>query len=280
MPADQTEPASLLTAAFAAVILALAHVGTPYLRFLHGTPRSAWLSAAGGVAVAYVFVHLLPELAEGQQHLTGALNSGSGMDDGGSIGTAGLRMAERHVYVVALAGLALFYGLERLANLSRAGTSTAVRDTGGAGDDGSEHGAPHEATSPGVFWVHMAFFSLYNALVGYLLVWGEHETTAVLALFTTAFAFHFVVTDFGLYVHHRARYHDVGRWLLGAAVFAGFGAASATRLPDEALAVLLAFLAGGVILNVIKEEVPNERQSRFWAFAAGLIAYTALLLTL
>ncbi len=274
MPADQAGAAPLLSAAVAAVVLALAHIGTPYLRFLHGTPRSAWLSAAGGVAVAYVFVHLLPELAQGQQHITGAL------EDGGSRGAAGLRMAERHVYVVALAGLALFYGLERMANRSREGTDTAVRDIRGAGDEGSDHGAPHEATSVGVFWVHMVFFSLYNALVGYLLVWGEHETTALLALFTTAFALHFVVTDFGLYVHHRARYHNIGRWVLVAAVFIGFGAAIATRLPEEALAVLLAFLAGGVILNVLKEEVPNERQSRFWAFAAGLIAYTALLLTL
>ena len=28
--------------------------------------RSRWLSLAGGVSVAYVFVHILPELAKGQ----------------------------------------------------------------------------------------------------------------------------------------------------------------------------------------------------------------------
>jgi hypothetical protein len=43
--------------------------------------------------------------------------------------------------------------------------------------------------------------------------------------------------------------------------------------------VLVALLAGGVILNVLKEEVPSERQSRFWAFAAGAAAYAGLLLT-
>jgi hypothetical protein len=35
-----------------------------------------------------------------------------------------------------------------------------------------------------------------------------------------------------------------------------------------------------VILNVLKEEVPSERQSRFWAFALGMAGYAALLLTL
>lgn len=47
-----------------------------------------------------------------------------------------------------------------------------------------------------------------------------------------------------------------------------------------ALAVLIAFLAGGVVLNVLKEELPEERESRFWAFAIGTALYAALLLDL
>lgn len=54
------------------------------------------------------------------------------------------------------------------------------------------------------------------------------------------------------------------------AAFVGLGAATAAELSDAAIAALIAFLAGDVILNVLKEEVPNERQSRFWAFALGM----------
>jgi hypothetical protein len=36
-------------------------------------------------------------------------------------------------------------------------------------------------------------------------------------------------------------------------------------------------MAGGVILNVLKEELPEERQSKFWAFALGAAIYAALL---
>ncbi len=53
-------PATLLALA----ALVLVHAATPSLRFLNGSPRSVWLSAAGGVSVAYVFVHFMPELAE------------------------------------------------------------------------------------------------------------------------------------------------------------------------------------------------------------------------
>ena len=46
------------------------------------------------------------------------------------------------------------------------------------------------------------------------------------------------------------------------------------------LAALIAFLAGGVVLNVLKEEIPEERESCFWAFALAAALYTTLLLAL
>jgi hypothetical protein len=51
-------------------------------------------------------------------------------------------------------------------------------------------------------------------------------------------------------------------------------------MPEPAIPMLVAFLAGGVILNVLKEELPQERASRFSAFAAGVLLYGALLLAL
>ena len=50
------------------------HLFSGEMLFLEGTPRSVWLSVFGGVCVAYVFVHLLPELAEGQEVLAAALD--------------------------------------------------------------------------------------------------------------------------------------------------------------------------------------------------------------
>jgi hypothetical protein len=266
----------------AALVLAVVHVVTPSLRRLDGTPRSVWLSLAGGVSVAYVFVHLLPELAEGQQHVSRVLEG----PDVGAVPAVVLGFAERHVYLIALVGLAAFYGLERLAVRSRgeqarAGGPADEGDAAAPATDGSPDrraDRPAEATGAGVFWIHMTSFALYNALIGYLLVHGQGDDLRTLALFTTAMALHFVVTDFGLNAHHQHRYHQVGRWLLVAAVAAGWGAGVLAELPEAAIAVLTAFLAGGVILNVLKEEVPSERQSRFWAFATGLTVYAVLLL--
>jgi hypothetical protein len=49
-------------------------------------------------------------------------------------------------------------------------------------------------------------------------------------------------------------------------------------LPELAISSLFAFLAGSIIMNVLKEELPEERASRFSAFAAGALLYAILLL--
>lgn len=235
-----------------AVGLAIVHLFSARLRWLDVVPRSRWLSFASGVSVAYVFVHLLPELNIAQATIAANLEPA-------------LLFLEHHVYLVALLGLIVFYGLERAAKGSRHRSRQA-----GKGD----------LTEARVFWLHIVSFAAYNALIGYLLLHREEPGVLNLVLFAGAMALHFVVNDFGLRQHHKQPYDKIGRWLLAGAVIAGWLIGSGTEIDRAAIAVLFAFLAGGVVLNVLKEELPEERESRFWAFALGAAVYAALLLTL
>ena len=90
----------------------------------------------------------------------------------------------------------------------------------------------------------------------------------------------FVVNDHGLHELHRQRYDTLGRWLLAAVVLPGWSIRYLFRFPELVPVVLQAILAGGVLLNVLKEELPAARQSRYWAFGAGALGYAALLLLL
>ncbi|MFW8593291.1 hypothetical protein [Cribrihabitans neustonicus] len=235
-------PSLLAALAFAAI-----HYLVPKLRFLDGIPRSRWLSIAGGVAVAYVFVHLLPELAEHQKALA--------EHDGALAGAA--KALERLVYVLALAGLAVFYGLERLVQTSKAG---------------------RERTEARAFWVHIGAFALYNFLVGYFLLHREDPGLQSLGLYVVAMGLHFVTNDFGMHDDHRELYDHKGRFVLAGAVLAGWFMGVASDIPEPWLIGIFSFLAGSVVLNVLKEELPEERQSSFGAFAAGAAGYSALLL--
>ena len=88
----------------------VAALAAPYLvagklRFPEGYPCRVRLSLAGGVSVAYVFVQLLPELNEGQEAVAEVVGEG-------------LAFIKSHVYLLALLGLAVFYGLEWAATAS------------------------------------------------------------------------------------------------------------------------------------------------------------------
>lgn len=228
--------------------LAVVHLLAGRLRSLSGIPRSRWLSFAGGISVAYVFVQLMPELGEGQQRI----DADEGL----------LPFLEHHVYLLALVGLALFYGVERISVESRSRRQAAELE---------------DETGPQAFAFSLGSFALYNAVIGYLLVHREESGTRNLILFAVALGVHFVVNDFGLQEHHKRAYERIGRWLLAAGVVVGWAVGTVATISDAAIALLLAFVGGGVILNVIKEELPSERQSRLVPFAIGAAAYAALL---
>lgn len=99
-------------------------------------------------------------------------------------------------------------------------------------------------------------------------------------LFSVAMALHFVVNDYGLREDHKGLYTRIRRWVLATAVFVGWLVGLLVEIPEPAIAVMNAFLSGGIILNVLKEELPRERESRFWPLALGAAIYAAILLAL
>lgn len=241
---------SLLPSALALVVLIALHALGGRLHLVDARARSSWLSAFGGVAVAFVFLDLLPALAQAQSLVSERA--------GGLLGEI-----ERHVYLIAAFGLVFFYWLESIAARSR-----RRQRREGEGDQ----------THPGVFWVHMASFGLYNFLIGYLLATWESGGTLQIALYAVAMGLHLLAMDVSLRVHHKHSYHRYGRWLLSALLAVGWMAGHVAPLGELTLALLIAFLAGAIVLNVMKEELPEERQGRIGAFALAAALYGGLLL--
>jgi hypothetical protein len=244
-----------------AIGLSIIHLVAGKLRFLEGIPRSRWLSLAGGTSVAYVFIRLLPELSARQQDFASAIGNTLGF-------------LENHIYLLAMLGLISFYGLERMVKSSQERHGGVER---GKRASQSPYSEP-PTTSQNVFWLHMASFALYNALIGYLLDESLAQQRYSLIFFATAMGFHFIVVDFGLRTDYKALYHRFGRWVLAVALLAGWGIGRFKSISDLVVSILVSFLAGGIILNVLKEELPKERQSRFWPFLVGAVLYAVLLI--
>ena len=144
-----------------AIVLALVHVFAGKLRFLSVTPRSIWLSASSGVSVAYVFVHILPELGKAQELVRGIVGGW-------------LAFWKYHIYIVALLGLAVFYGLDRAAIASRRYNRKESRG---------------DVTATSVFWLHIIVYGFYNTLIGYLLLNRDDRDAIGMLQFALAMAF-------------------------------------------------------------------------------------------
>lgn len=241
----------LIPSMLAAIALSVVHLIVPPMRFLTDPPRSRWLSFAGGVSVAYVFVWLLPELARRQVVI-------------GAVTPPAWSFLENHIYIIALLGLLVFYGLEHMVRTS-AGASSGRSSESAAGSR--------------LFWAHVLAFGAYNLLIGYLLH-REPSGLASLVFFTIAIGLHLIVIDLDLIHHHRWEYLKPGRFILAGSLVAGWLIGSVTEVSEVILAILLSFLAGSVILIALKEELPEERQSRIGPFFVGAVGYTLLLLAL
>ncbi|WP_265608096.1 hypothetical protein [Alteromonas sp. ASW11-130] len=194
--------------------------------------------------MAYVFIQIFPEMAEIQESFSEHDNF--------------LIALEHQAYLLALMGLCLFYGLEKLIKSAR--------------DD--ERATPVKVLN--AFSVHLTSFAVYNALIGYLLVHREDTQLSGLLFYALAIGLHFLVNDFGLREHHQHRYHAYGRWILAASIVVGWIIGLTTELSELVIHGLFSFLAGSIILNVLKEELPEDRKSRFLPFMFGVIAFAGL----
>lgn len=213
--------------------------------------RSLWpdrriiVSFGAGTTVAYVFVHLMPELHETRETFA-------------SSASATLRYEGMAIYFVALIGFLVFYGLDHLRRF--------VRNT------------PDEEHEANAFRLHLGGFAVYVGLMAYQL--ARFEMSSSIALFTVALALHFVGVDHTLREEHGEKYQRRGRFILAATCIAGWGAGWLLSLPQGMLALSVAFVSGAIIMNSAIMELPTEKSGRFLPFMAGGLVYGLILLPL
>ncbi|WP_164699952.1 hypothetical protein [Modestobacter sp. KNN46-3] len=242
-------PLAALVAAGALVVVQLL---VPRIRRRVSPGSARFQSFAGGLAIAYVFGRLLPDLA---QPVTAA-PAGPGQ------GLLGL-LAERP-FLVALAGLLLYYAvLDRAQDADR----REQRQEGGT-------------STPWPFWASGALYLVFNLFVGYLLVHQVRPGPTELVLYTVALSARYLVGEIALRDQDPRAYDRLGRWVLAAAVLVGWGIGAAVDLGDAAVRVLSALLAGSIVLTSLKQQLPGSGRAHVPLLGGACLAFTALLLAL
>lgn len=157
---------------------------------------------------------------------------------------------ERHVYIMALVGFLVFFMVEKSQD-SRIG-----------------------------YWYTLCSYTLFNFFVGYAISDKNDPEVQPLLLFTLAMALHYFTNDFALSLKHDEKYRTAGRWILIAALFLGWLVGQWIILPATAVALVGSFIAGGVILNVTRHELPEDNPNSAVFFVISAILYAAILLSI
>lgn len=235
--------AALLAAGAATGVLAVLHVLVPPVRRRIGAMAEGVVaSIGGGIASAYVFVHLLPELARGNEEVAEVLGEHVEVTE----------LGEVLLFLVAFAGFLLLYGLDHLAERSE-------------GDRG-------------VFAVHLGAFAAYNAVITYALPTRFRTGAGGAVLFVVAMAVHFVLSDRALAEHYGERFARTGRVVLVGALVLGYLLAWAVApTSTTVVSTMLALLGGFILYNVFNDELPGDRRLRFPIFAGSAATYAVVL---
>ena len=228
-----------LQSLLAIIIFSLVHLFANKARNLSASSHSRFLSIGSGIAIAYVFIDILPKLSKHEPLVNSAI-------------WKFFPYFERHVYVMALLGFLLFYMVDR---------------------------SNKYFSNPNIsFYLSISSYALLNLLIGYAVVDIDNPEVKPLVLFTIAISLHYFTIDYSLTETFKNKYDHVARYILIACLFAGWLSGFIFTLSATAVALISAFIGGGVIMNVTRHELPLDHPTSLPSFLLATGFYTLILL--
>jgi len=240
----------LWIALVATLFLMLAHGLCPWFAYRLPGECKSFISFAGGVSVAYVFLDMLPNLVEYNKPIGKYLLTNQWLTP----------FTELLIYIVALIGFLIYYGFDLFAERYQI----------------VEHDNRH------IYRLHLAMFCFYNILITHTMSLRVLTGITYTVLFTFAMALHFVLTDRKFCRLYPLRFNSIGRGCLNFSLFVGwFFSVLVDPVSVLFVAFMMAFLAGSILLNVFREELPNSSLAsfRWFVLGAALITFVLLLQT-
>lgn len=237
---------STYTSFLAILALCAISITLPHWRIFRQQLHPPILSVSAGVGIAYVFLSLLPKLAEVQASLLSDENEQPWL----SVGL--------HAYLAALAGFVIFLLIASKGYL----------------EDAKK---PLQSTSFGELLVFVVF-AIYYGQIGFLLgEWPSDNWFAYLAL-VFAFGTHLLGINYHLWKRFPRRYPKALRWLFSGCLVVGWGGSVFVEGLSTVVKLSTMFVAGGIIITAIREEIPSRKDANIPFFLTSVIVTSAFIL--
>lgn len=215
-------------------------------RSLFKSPRTL-ISLGAGMSVAYVFLHLMPELHEARSTFVDSVSMT-------------LRYEGMSIYFFSLLGFLAYYGLTHISARFKDSAQT------------------NEACL--AFKLQIGGYAAYIWLMSYLLVHNLTPGHGFTTMYAVAMTFHFLALDYNLRHEYATWYLKSGRFVLASAVFLGWAIGQLYAIPHYILALLVAFISGAIIMTSTVMELSSGEDSQYLPFASGAIIYGLILIPL
>lgn len=211
------------------LIVAAVQAGYPWIERRSGAHLSVLTALAGGVAVGYVALYLLPKIGDYTAAIVDARPDGR-------------ELLHYRLYYFFLGGLIFYFFIDRARPAGRSLSAS----------------------------LHGIAFVGYSFLTGNVLATVPRPGYFPYLLASVALALHFIGICHQLRDWHRHSFDRYLRWLIAGATLAGWAVGAIGMVSKELLAIVVAFLGGGILVNVLREEWPNEDSGRAVPFLIGV----------
>lgn len=246
----------ILVTFFIALVFIGVHLASYKLYGFSEKYKGKVISLSGGIAISYVFLELLPVLPHAEIHLKDILIKNTSIKE----------LLEDVAFGIAFIGFIVFFLVEYGAVKFQ---ERKTKET----QENAEH-------LKSVFYIHLSITAILTMIVTYLVRFELEKSIFKAVLYTVAVSFHFFVVDRSLEEFYQILYVPFGRYILAITAFLGWIWSVLFPEHEPIAYILFAFIAGAILFNSIKDEVPTVGKGNPVYFFTGALLYSGLLLSL
>lgn len=228
---------SVVISGIVILLMAAAYILYPRFEKAASAYQHLWIPFTGGVAIGYVFLYLLPKLSD----YTDSIRVG---------GVQGIwEILDYRVYLYGLLGFVFYYFVDQYkAQKNRRHIAAEI--------------------------LYGSGFFIYSLLTGYVVANWSRPGLIPVFLAGGILTLHMLAVNHQMRKWHSRAFDDYFRWLFALALFIGWGAGVFLDIPRELEIVVTGMLAGGIITNIMNEELPDNEPRKILPFIAGVVLIT------
>ena len=232
-------------------VLASVHILCGKQNWWHFFEAHGWVSFSAGASVAYVFVHVFPDISILQQQFSGIP---SHHYNG--------RFFNQPLYLTALAGICLPYLIDTL-ELSY-----------------TEHDQKcHDQVHQGIFGIRKLLYTFYNMMLAYMIVNRHNEGILSMKIIVVVLVMHFIVINASFKEIYHETFKKYIRWFAVLGLICGGILGKTVTIPDSILAYLFSLIGGIITYTALKEELPKTNHRAPFHFLTGVVCFALLILS-